>query len=100
MAILIILLVFKFISTTVDKYLAPAITYIRYLFTSIFSEYLGLSEPLAAVTLLAMANGAGDVITAIVASGVDGAISYNVGNYCIKFKEVCLEQDYFVALWL
>jgi hypothetical protein len=35
---------------------------------------------MAAVTLLALANGAGDVITAIVASGTDGAIAYNVGK--------------------
>jgi sodium/potassium/calcium exchanger 6 len=34
---------------------------------------------MAAVTLLALANGAGDVITAIVASGSDGGISYNIG---------------------
>lgn len=48
------------ISTTVDEYIAPSITQI--------SEYLELSDSLAAVTLLAIANGAGDVITAIVAS--------------------------------
>ncbi len=38
-----------------------------------------LSEALAGVTLLAFANGAGDVITAIVASGSKDGISYNVG---------------------
>ncbi len=37
------------------------------------------SEALAAVTLLAVANGAGDVITALVASGTSGGISYNIG---------------------
>lgn len=36
-------------------------------------------EALAAVTLIALANGAGDVVTAIVASGADGGVSYNVG---------------------
>ena len=39
-----------------------------------------LSESFAAVTLLALANGAGDVITAIVASGSEGGIAYNVGS--------------------
>lgn len=34
---------------------------------------------MAAVTLLAIANGAGDVITALVASGTSGGISYNIG---------------------
>jgi len=40
---------------------------------------LKFSEALAAVTLLAVANGAGDVITALVASGTSGGISYNIG---------------------
>jgi sodium/potassium/calcium exchanger 6 len=35
---------------------------------------------LAGVTLLAIANGAGDVITAIVASGTSTGISYNIGS--------------------
>ena len=39
-----------------------------------------LSEPMAAITLLALANGAIDVITAIVASSSDGGISYNIGS--------------------
>lgn len=34
---------------------------------------------MAGVTLLAFANGAGDVITAIVASGSKDGVSYNVG---------------------
>ena len=51
----------------------PGITYI--------SEALKLSEAMAAVTLLALANGAGDVITAIVAASAPGraGISYDVG---------------------
>lgn len=58
-ALLIIYFIFKFISATVEEYIANGITYI--------SEYFKLSEALAAVTLIALANGAGDVITAIVA---------------------------------
>lgn len=35
---------------------------------------------MAACTLIALSNGAGDVITAIVASGSQGGISYNIGS--------------------
>lgn len=38
-----------------------------------------MPEALAAVTLLALANGAGDVITALVASGTTGGLAYNIG---------------------
>lgn len=41
---------------------------------------MGLSDAMAAVTLIALANGAGDVITALVASGSDGGVSYNIGS--------------------
>lgn len=71
LSFLIIILIFRFISAVVEEYLAPAITFI--------SEYLELSEALAAVTLLAVANGAGDVITAFVASGSSNGLSYNIG---------------------
>ncbi|KRW99939.1 hypothetical protein PPERSA_12615 [Pseudocohnilembus persalinus] len=71
LTIFFIYLLFGFISATVEEYIAEGITFI--------SEYLQLSEALAAVTLLALANGAGDVITAIVASGAEGGISYNIG---------------------
>lgn len=70
-AILVIIILFKFICSTVDEFIAPAIVYL--------SKYLKLSQSLAGVTLLAFANGAGDVITAIVASGSPGGVSYNVG---------------------
>jgi sodium/potassium/calcium exchanger 6 len=38
-----------------------------------------MSDSLSAVTLLAFANGAGDVITALVASGEEGGVSYSIG---------------------
>ena len=60
-------------SATVEEFIAPGIT--------TMSEKLNISESLAAVTLLALANGAGDVITAVVSSGAEGGVSYNVG-YC------------------
>ena len=71
LCILAILIIFKIICSTVDEYIAPAIVYI--------SEYFNFSESLAGVTLLAFANGAGDVVTAIVASGSKDGVSYNVG---------------------
>ena len=69
-----IYLIFKFIARTIEESCAPSITYI--------CDWLNLSEAMAAVTLLAFANGAGDVITAIVASGTDSGISYNIGSLC------------------
>ena len=71
LAVIAILLIFKFICAVVDEYIAPAIVYL--------SEKMELSEALAGVTLLAFANGAGDVITAIVASDSKEGVSYNVG---------------------
>jgi sodium/potassium/calcium exchanger 6 len=68
----VIFLIFRFISGVVEEYLAPSIAYI--------SEWLKMPEALAAVTLLALANGAGDVITALVASGSSGGLSYNIGS--------------------
>lgn len=61
----------KFIVSTVEEYVAPAIVYL--------SDYLNFSESLAGVTLIAFANGAGDVLTAIVASESKDGISYNLG---------------------
>ena len=41
---------------------------------------LKMSDALAAVTVMALANGAGDVITALVAGGQSGGVSYNIGS--------------------
>ena len=70
--LIFLLILFKFICSTVEEYIAPAILYL--------SKYLNLSDALSGVTLLAFANGAGDVITAIVASDSKEGISYNVGS--------------------
>lgn len=72
LSIFFIFLIFKFISCTIEEFCAPSITFI--------CDWLKFSEALAAVTLLAFANGAGDVITAIVASSTDSGISYNLGS--------------------
>jgi sodium/potassium/calcium exchanger 6 len=66
-----IFLIFNYTSVIVEDFVAPAIEDI--------TEALGISEALAAVTLLAFANGAGDVITALVAGSEPGGISYNIG---------------------
>ena len=50
---------------------------------------------MAAVTLLALANGAGDVITALVASGAEGGISYNIGALYGAGFFVCSVNNYF-----
>lgn len=72
LSIFFIFLIFKFISSTIEEFCAPSITFL--------CEWLKLSEALAAVTLLAFANGAADVITAIVASRSTNGISYNIGS--------------------
>jgi sodium/potassium/calcium exchanger 6 len=69
--VFVIIILFKFICSTIDEFVSPGIVYL--------SEKLQLSEALAGVTLLAFANGAGDVVTAIVASNSKDGISYNVG---------------------
>ncbi|CAD8144515.1 unnamed protein product [Paramecium octaurelia] len=72
MAIFVVLIVFRFMSTLVMYYLTPAIEFI--------TEKLNISQSLSAVTLLAFANGAGDVVTAIVATETLDGISYNIGS--------------------
>jgi sodium/potassium/calcium exchanger 6 len=90
--ILAIFLIFKYTAMAVDEYIAEGITEI--------SEWLNFSETLAAVTLLAFANGAGDVITALVASGTEGGISYNIGALfgagmfvCAVVVAICIFQS-------
>ena len=39
-----------------------------------------MSDAMGGVTLLALANGAGDVITAIVAAGSTEGVAYNIGS--------------------
>jgi len=65
------LIILRFISAIVDEYIVGALEYIN--------DWLGLSDALGACTLLALANGAGDLVTAIVASDSDEGVSYNIG---------------------
>lgn len=69
--ILSLFFIFKFICALVDEYIAAAIDYI-------VNRYK-IGEAIAGVTLIALANGAGDVVTAIVASGSADGVAYNIG---------------------
>jgi len=69
--VVLIFLIFKYTAIAVDEYIAEGIT--------IISDALNFSNALSAVTLLALANGAGDVITALVAGSSPGGVSYNIG---------------------
>jgi len=53
-------MIFDFITKVVDDYIGNSLIYI--------SGILKMSEALAGVTLIAFANGAGDIITAIVST--------------------------------
>lgn len=87
-----IFFIFKYTSIVVDEYIAEGIQEI--------SEFIGFSEALAAITLLAFANGAGDVITALVAGDSEGGVSYNIGALygaglfvCSMVVAVCILQN-------
>ena len=56
----------------VEDFLAPGISFIN--------DKLNFSEAMGAVTLLALANGAGDVLTALAASANVDGIQYNIGS--------------------
>lgn len=87
---LIIFFVFKFITALVDEYIGPSIVYIK--------EAFGMSEAMAGVTLLALANGAGDVVTAIVASGSSEGVAYNIGALFGAGLFVCAMVIYLTIL--
>jgi len=72
MVFFVLFIVFRFTCDIVDEYIAESIVYI--------TKWMKLSEGLAGVTLLALANGAGDLVTAVVASGSDEGVSYNIGS--------------------
>jgi Ca2+/Na+ antiporter len=67
-------LCFSILTDTADRYLSCALTQL--------TDKIGLSQNLAAVTLLAFGNGAADVITSLVASSTQGGegIEVSIGN--------------------
>ncbi len=58
----------------VDEYVGESIVYI--------TKWLKMSEAMAGVTLLALANGAGDLITAVVSAESEEGVNYNIGALC------------------
>ena len=71
-SLLAFFIIFKYISITVEEYIADSI--------QVISSAIGLSDSLAALTLLAFSNGAADVMTVLIASEAEGGISYNIGS--------------------
>jgi sodium/potassium/calcium exchanger 6 len=61
-----IILIFRFMAILAEDLETPALLKI--------SEYLKMDEILASVTLLALANGAGDVLTSVASGGEEGDI--------------------------
>lgn len=64
-------LVYNGISEIIKEFLIPSLEAVKVRFE--------ISEIMAGVTLLAFGNGAGDVLTALVASSYPGGIDYNIG---------------------
>lgn len=88
----LIFVILKITAFIVKNYIAEVITHL--------TESLKMTPSFAAVTLLAFANGAGDLITALVASEVEGGISYNIGALygaglfsCSLVIAICILQD-------
>ena len=72
LTILFVMFVFNMLGTTADRYLAPSL--------EVLSEKLKMSETIAGVTLVALANGACDVIAGIVAGGKEsGGVQIAIG---------------------
>ena len=72
MCFFLIYLSFRYMQGIVEDFLAPGISFIN--------DKLNFSEAMGAVTLLALANGAGDVLTALAASANVDGIQYNIGS--------------------
>jgi len=72
LAILFFILIFYLISSTAEHWLAGSLAKL--------SELLKMSESLAGVTLVAIGNGALDLLTGIVAANSDGGPMLSVGS--------------------
>ncbi len=64
-------LTFTMLSSTAEDYLTPTLTQI--------SKRFNLSEKIAGVSMLALANGSPDIIFSFSAAGFDGGVSYSIG---------------------
>lgn len=65
-SLIFIILVFRFMAILSEEFETPSLLRI--------AEYLKMNNILASVTLLALANGAGDVLTSIASGGEDGDV--------------------------
>ena len=71
-ALFSLFLIFRLLSFIADEYETPALLKM--------SEFLRMSNTLASVTLLAFANGAGDVITSIVSGAQSEDITFSLAT--------------------
>ena len=69
--IICVFFLFRLISQASDEYLSVSLNRM--------SEYLGLSEALTGVTLIALANGSPDIISSMVAGGEVGGELISIG---------------------
>ena len=91
-AIIALIIIFKYVSITVEEYIAEGIQAI--------CDRLGMTDSVAAITLLAVANGAADMMTVLVSSESEGGISYNIGTLyggglfiCSAVLAMCILQS-------
>ena len=71
MFLVAIMLNFQYLGSLVEKYLTPSLTKI--------ASKLNMSESLAGVTFLALANGSNDIVASYVAGSETGGLSYVIG---------------------
>lgn len=61
-----------FSKASVEGFLEPSLSYLAL-------DYFKMSENVAGVTFIAIANGANDVIVALISGSGEGGVSYNIG---------------------
>ena len=72
LSILLILLIFMMSKAVVEQFLEPSLSFLAL-------DFFKMSETVAGITFIAIANGANDVIVALIAGGGEGGVSYNIG---------------------
>lgn len=66
------IIVFRFLAIAVEEYIAEGVENI--------ANWMGLPENLASVTISCAAISAAEIVTSLVASEMEGGISYNIGS--------------------
>ena len=72
LSLIVVFFNFRYLAHVIDDFCSEGLAKV--------SDWLGFSQALAGVTLLAFANGAGDVITSIVASDSKEGVAYTIGS--------------------